>query len=141
MGISKFNSEGYHDPTAYAALTRIENAAKKTYRPLVYICSPYAGNVERNVNLAKVYSRFALQNSCIPITPHLLYPQFMDDSDPEERNLALFMGMVLLCKCEQLWVFGETISAGMSGEIEKAKKKNIPIRRFTSELVEVTNHA
>lgn len=140
MGISKYNSEGYHDPTTYEALTKMEKeekAAKRAYRPLVYICSPYAGDVETNVNMARTYSRFAVRNACIPLAPHLLYPQFMDDSVPAERSLALFMGMVLLGKCEQVWVFGRTISAGMAAEIEKAEKKKIPIRYFTEELEEV----
>ena len=78
MGLNKYNSEGYYDPTVYEALSNIakeEKAARRVYRPLVYICSPYAGDVERNVNMARVYSRFAVRNTCIPITPHLLYPQ------------------------------------------------------------------
>lgn len=140
MGISKYNSEGYHDPTTYEALSRIEKeekAAKKAYRPLVYICSPYAGEVETNVNMARVYSRFAVRNACIPLAPHLLYPQFMDDTAPAERSLALFMGIVLLGKCDQMWVFGSIISKGMAAEIEKAEKKKIPIRYFTEELEEV----
>ena len=98
MGINKYNSEGYYDPTVYEALSNIEKeekAARRVYRPLVYICSPYAGDVERNVNMARVYSRFAVRNTCIPIAPHLLYPQFMDDSIQVERELALFMGMVI----------------------------------------------
>lgn len=140
MGISKFNSEGYHDPTTYEALTKIEKeekAAKRAYRPLVYICSPFAGDEERNMEKARRYSRFAVRQACIPIAPHLLFPQFMDDSVPAERSIALFMGMVLLGKCEQVWVFGSTISAGMAAEIEKAEKKKIPIRYFTEELEEV----
>ena len=102
MGINKYNSEGYYDPTVYEALSNIEKeekAARRIYRPLVYICSPYAGNVEQNVNMARVYSRFAVKNTCIPLAPHLLYPQFMDDGSPAERELALFMGLVLLTKC------------------------------------------
>lgn len=69
MGISKYNSEGYHDPTTYEALSKIEKeekAAKRAYRALVYICSPFAGDVENNVNMARVYSRFAVRNACIP---------------------------------------------------------------------------
>ena len=140
MGISKYNSEGYHDPTTYEALSKIEKeekAAKRAYRPLVYICSPFAGDEERNMEKARNYSRFAVRQACIPVAPHLLFPQFMDDSVPAERSIALFMGMVLLGKCEQVWVFGRTISAGMAAEIEKAEKKNILIRYFTEELEEV----
>ena len=42
MGINKYNCEGYYDPTPYEALTRIENEAHKlrSFRPVVYICSP-----------------------------------------------------------------------------------------------------
>ena len=140
MGINKYNSEGYYDPTVYEALSHIEKeekAARRVYRPLVYICSPYAGDVKQNVNMARAYSRFAVKNTCIPLTPHLLYPQFMDDGNPAERELALFMGLVLLTKCEQVWVFGGVISAGMRAEIEKAERKNIPVRYFTEELEEV----
>lgn len=140
MGISKYNSEGYHDPTVYEALSHIEKeekAVRRVYRPLVYICSPYAGDVKQNVNMARVYSRFAVKNTCIPLTPHLLYPQFMDVGSPAERELALFMGLVLLTKCEQVWVFGGVISAGMAAEIAKAEKRKIPVRYFTEELEEV----
>lgn len=98
---------------------------------------PYAGDVEQNVNMARVYSRFAVKNTCIPLAPHLLYPQFMDDGSPAERELGLFMGMVLLTKCEQVWVFGSVISSGMRAEIAKAEKKNIPVRYFTEELEEM----
>lgn len=139
MGISKYNSEGYHDPTTYEALSKIEKeekAAKRAYRPLVYICSPFAGDEERNMEKARRYSRFAVRQACIPVAPHLLFPQFMDDSVPAERSISLFMGMVLLGKCEQVWVFGSTISAGMAAEIEKAEKKNMLIRYFTEELEE-----
>ena len=57
MGISKFNSEGYSDPTSHAALSGIrreERAARRAYRPLVYICSPFAGDTEGNVQKAVV---------------------------------------------------------------------------------------
>lgn len=84
MGIDKFNHEGYSDLTTYEALTNIhreEMAADKkaAYLPLVYVCSPYAGDIENNVKNAKRYSRFAVENHAILVTPHLLYPQFMND--------------------------------------------------------------
>ena len=110
MGINKFNCEGYYDPTAYEALTRIENEARKlrSFRPVVYICSPLSGDVEGNQGKAARYCRFAVDAGYIPIAPHLYFPRFMDDDNPRERNLALFMDIVLLSKCAELWVFGDT---------------------------------
>ena len=139
MGINKFNCEGYYDPTAYEALTRIENEARKlrSFRPVVYICSPYSGDTERNVENARRYSRFAVDRHYLPITPHIYFTQFMDDNVPEERNTAIFMNWVLMSKCVELWVFGETISSGMKAEIERAKRKKMKIRYFTEELEEV----
>ena len=135
MAISKFNGEGYYDPTTYEALSKVEREEKAArYRPLVYICSPFSGDISGNIERAKKYSRYAVDSKAIPIAPHLLFPQFMDDD--AERELALFMDMVLLGKCEELWVFGELVTEGMSAEIAKAKRKNMKIRYFTEDCEE-----
>ncbi|MDP3058954.1 MAG: DUF4406 domain-containing protein [bacterium] len=138
MGISKFNAEGYFDPTAYEALTNIEREAKqKAFKPLVFICSPFAGDVDRNIEKARRYCKYAVEQNKIPLAPHLLFPQFMNDGNATERRLAIFMGLVLLAKCAELWYFGEIISEGMQVELTKAKKRNIPIRHFSDACVEV----
>ena len=59
-------------------------------------------------------------------------------SEKTERDLALFMDMVFLGRCEQLWVFGKNISSGMAAEIDKAKQKKMKIRYFTEECQEVS---
>ena len=133
MGISKYNSEGYYDPTPQMAVAEIDKELHK-YRPLVYICSPFSGDVEANTQKARKYSRFAVDQGAIPLTPHLLLPQFM--SEQTERELAMFMDMVFLGRCEEIWVFGSKISKGMAAEIEKAKQKNMKIRNFTDDLKE-----
>lgn len=100
---------------------------KKTkYYPLVYICSPFSGDVENNVNKAQKYSRYALDEGNIPIAPHLLFPQFM--SDESERRLAMHFNYVLLGKCEEVWVFGDNISPGMAEEIKIAENRNMKIK-------------
>lgn len=130
MGVNLYNSERYLDPTAYEALTKIEKEEKRK-KPIVFICSPFAGDVEGNIMRAKRYGRFAVTQKVIPIIPHLMYPQFLYDDDPAERQLGLEMGLVLLTKCQELWVFGDKVSKGMAVEIKKAKRYNMPIRYFT----------
>lgn len=139
MSISYKNSEGYPDPTAYGAMTAVEAEARslRAFRPIVYICSPYAGDVEGNTQAARRYSRFAVEKGYIPIAPHLLFPQFLNDSDPKERQLGLFFGNALMSKCSEVWVFGSRISAGMESEIDRAKWKNYRLRYFTENLEEV----
>lgn len=140
MNIERCNSEGYADPTAFEAMTKItkeEKAKNSAFRPLVYICSPYSGEIETNVEAAKRYSRLAVDKGCIPLTPHLLFPQFLDDDIPEERELGLFFGNILMSKCSEVWVFGERISAGMESEIKRARWKNYRLRYFSESCEEV----
>jgi hypothetical protein len=135
------NSAGYPDPTPYEAIRAIEaeeKKAKRVFRPIVYICSPYAGNIETNVERARLYSRFAVDSGYIPLTVHLLYPQFMYDDDPAERGLALRFGNILMGKCTEVWVFaGHGVSSGMASEIAYARRKGYLLRYFDAECREV----
>ena len=94
---------------------------------LVYIASPYTGDVQSNTEAAKGYCRAALEEGAIPISTHLLYPQFLEDSDPAERNLGLRAGLELLARCDELWVCGPEISPGMAREIQFARGLGLPI--------------
>lgn len=134
------NAEGYADPTAYGAFCAIEKEEKalRAFRPIVYICSPYAGDVENNTAAARRYSRFAVEAGYIPIAPHLLFPQFLDDNKPKERELGLFFGNAVLSKCAEMWVFGEHISEGMEAEIKRATLKGYRIRYFSETCKEVS---
>ena len=137
--VSMYNSEGYKDPVVYEALTRVEAEeraarAAAAYRPLVYICSPYAGDIEKNTYRARAFSRFAVEKKYIPIAPHLLCPQYPNEET--ERWLGLKMGIVFMGKCEEIWVFGDLISEGMAAEIDKAKRMRKKIRYFTDDLQE-----
>lgn len=94
----------------------------------VYICSPCRGDYENNIQRAKEYSRAAAMQGCIPITPHIFLTQFMDDTIPAERELALKMGRELVLMCSELWAFGlDHPSAGMAAEIELARERGIPV--------------
>lgn len=135
MGDFYKNQEGYADPTAGVALARAIKEEHK-WRPLVYICSPYSGDPTGNTKKAIKYSRFAVDWGAIPLAPHLLLPLYMKEQT--ERSLAMFMDMVFLGRCEELWVFGSDWSDGMQAEIAKAKKRQMKIRYFTEDCKEAT---
>lgn len=136
MDVSKFNSKGNPDPTTYGGLANHEKVTR-AYRRMVYVCSPFSGDVARNIENARKYSRFVVEQGCIPITPHLLFPQFLNDNDLTERELGLHFANVLMDYCSEMWVFGEIISAGMDAEIKRTRRKNIKLRYFSSDLKEV----
>ena len=76
--------------------------------PVVYICSPYSGDVERNTEMARRYSRYAIDNGYVPITPHLWLPGIL--SEETERELAISLDLRLLDLVSELWVCGDTVS-------------------------------
>ena len=131
------NSEGYADPTAGSAMSRImkeyRRQQKKRYadknRKKIYVASKYAGDVDTNVAAAVTYCRKVIDAGYMPIASHLLYPQVLNDNDPAERDLGLMFGLALLRMCDEMWVFG-TISPGVVQEIKEAKWLNKQIRYF-----------
>lgn len=104
----------------------------------VYVCSPFRPVSEEsqraeeekqhNIKFAQAACRLVTELGMVPIAPHLFFPQFMDDNDPDEREKGMFLGRELLCGCDELWVFGERISEGMQAEIRQAKESDIMVR-------------
>jgi hypothetical protein len=103
----------------------------------VFVCSPYAGCVKENVHNARMYSRFVFLCGCMPITPHLMYPRFLEDKDIKERDAGIQMGLILLDFCNEIWVFGQRISNGMRREIAYAEAHGILVRYFSDTCQEV----
>jgi len=111
-----------------------------TDKKLVYICSPYAGDIDYNTKMAKEYCRYAMKCECVPIAVHLIYPSFLDDTNPAERAAGIQMGLRVLATCEELWIGGTHISEGMKIEISEAERLGIPVKRISqSELMEVNS--
>ena len=144
------NASGYFDPTAGEALSHIiqeeklalerkRRKASQRYdpraelgalaerllkRPLVYMVSRYAGDVEANTAAAKRFCQDVLERGCIPVASHLMYPQFLDDREPDDRLVGTCAGFALLKRCDEVWVYadGKELSSGMKQEINYARK-------------------
>lgn len=97
----------------------------------VFICSPYRGNVEKNVAAARTHARMAAICGYCPVAPHLFFPQFLKDNRPEERILGITLGVELMKSCDEVWIFGNTISTGMAYELEQVKELGIPVRLYS----------
>lgn len=96
--------------------------------PRLFICSPYQGDVEKNVKVAKWLCRHALDCGYSPFASHLLYPQILDDKLEEDREKGLSCSFAFLAVCDEVWVYHQNgISSGMRAEWEQAElwKKKI----------------
>lgn len=96
----------------------------------VIIESPYAGDVERNVEYAKMCIKDSLKRGEAPIASHLLYTQegILDDSIPEERQLGIEAGLAWK-EVAELHVFYADfgISPGMKYAMGYCTKNHIPV--------------
>ena len=104
---------------------------------LVFICSPYRGDVEANTARTKRYCYFAHTQGVAPVAPHLHNPQFLDENFPDERQAGIAIGIEYLRRADELWCFGDRLTEGMVLELQAAQQLKIPIRYFTDRCEEV----
>ena len=97
----------------------------------IFVCSPLKGDIKKNLRRAKTYCLFVIRKGHIPIAPHLYFSQLLNDNIPADRELGMTMGTVLLEQCEELWVFGPTISEGMKADIKRARQIGLKVCEFT----------
>lgn len=94
------------------------------------ICSPYAGDIARNTEIARHLMRLAIEHSAAPFAPHLLYPQVLDEAVPAERQAGIACGLSWLAVAEELWVYTPDgrVTPGMALELAEARRLGIPVR-------------
>lgn len=103
-------------------------------KPFIYVCSPLRGDIDVNINKAINHCRFVYAEGGIPLAPHTIFTQFLNDDIPEERVAGIEMGIQLLLKCDELWAFGDKISEGMAVEMAAAKTLGLKLKRFNGNM-------
>lgn len=116
-----------------------QNTGKRGLKK-IFVCSPFhpAGetreerdkDLKRNLSLAENVCRYAVEKGYVPYAPHLYFPQFLSENDPEEREMGIVMGLSWLVRCDEVWVAGFRISEGMGREIAQAQEWGIPVKAY-----------
>lgn len=106
---------------------------------IAYIAHPISGNVDGNLKkLGAIIRNINLTTeNIVPFAPYVSDLICMEDAVPSERdrgfknNTAYFeKGLI-----DELWVYGDKISAGVQHEIDLAKRYFIPIIYKNDKLV------
>lgn len=113
-----------------------------TTKPFCFIASPFAGegvgpgsiaaDVARNLEFAQsICRRVALETALIPFAPHLVFPSFLRDHDPAERDLGIGYAKKILPLCT-LAIFAvpywrEEMSSGMKFEEVLARELGVRV--------------
>lgn len=88
---------------------------------LLYVCSPYRGEIQRNKAYARELTRAAVDSGFAPVAVHLYMTEALNDSNLQERSRGMEAGKYILEQCSFILVgdrYG--ISKGMKEEIRLA---------------------
>ena len=94
---------------------------------LVYICAPLRGDVIGSIEFARQKAQEVFQSGSIPVCPHITLPSNADPACSVQDEAAREMGLQLVESCQQLNVYGSTITEGMRAEIHRAQERGIPV--------------
>lgn len=87
----------------------------------VIIESPYAGNIEENLEYARLCLKDSLNRWEAPIASHLLYTQVLNDNIPEERKLWIEAWLAWVWNADlQVFYIDKWISKWMQYALEDA---------------------
>ncbi len=92
----------------------------------VVIESPYAGDVEKNIDYARRCLKDCFKRGEFPFASHLLYTQkgILDDNDKKERKKGINAGFAWGSKANLTAVYTDLgITKGMKQGIRNAKKQ------------------
>jgi hypothetical protein len=97
---------------------------------LVILESPYAGDIEKNVEYARACVRDSLSRGEAPIASHLLYtqPGILRDENPHERQWGIDAGLAWKAVAQGSVVYCDLgISKGMEYGMAAAKEAGLPV--------------
>ena len=95
----------------------------------VIIESPYAGDVAANLIYARDCLLDSLRRGEAPFASHLLYPQVLNDHDPEERRQGIDGQLAWLQVADMVAVYVDRgISSGMKEAIAEAERLGIVVQ-------------
>lgn len=120
-------------PTCGLSRTCLKRArvADRSIRPIrVIVESPYAGNVDRNVEYARAAVRDSVLRGEAPIASHLLFtqPGILDDDVPAERSLGIEAGLAWGSVADKTVVYTDRgVSSGMAMGIKRAHNEGRPV--------------
>lgn len=95
---------------------------------LVIIESPYAGDVNRNIEYARLAVHHSVHRDEAPIASHLLFtqPNILDDNIPDERALGISAGLAWSRVADLIAFYVDRgWSNGMEAALENAQANNL----------------
>jgi hypothetical protein len=97
----------------------------------IIIESPYAGDIEKNVEYARKCIKDSLSKNEAPLASHLLYtqPGILNDRIPHERKKGIEAGYAYYDIVDYIVFYTDLgISSGMEKALERANEMSVKIK-------------
>ncbi len=97
-------------------------------RPAVALESPFAGDVEANIQYARLAMADSITRGEAPFAGHLLYTQVLADASPTERELGIRSHLAYVQRSARVAVYEDLgVSSGMQRAVDLAENLGIPV--------------
>lgn len=94
----------------------------------VYLLSPFAGDIEKNIQYAQYAMLDCIKRDESPMVPHLLYTQVLDDDNIGDRETGMEAGAAWFESVNYAVCYEDLgISPGMLEELRALVRLNVPV--------------
>ncbi len=100
---------------------------------VIYMAHPVSGDIARNLSEAKRWIRWIEEthDDVAVVANWITECEIWDDSDPVQRAAGLRRDFAVIARCDELWLVGDHVSAGMRAEREHAEHCGLPVIDYT----------
>lgn len=92
------------------------------------VLSPLHGDTDLHVQYALACCEDCIDLGESPFASHLFYPQFLDDDDPESRQVGMRCGQEWMRVANQVAVYSDFgVSTGMQEDLKLARRLGLRI--------------
>ena len=96
---------------------------------VIYLAHPVSGDVENNLISAKRWIKYLeeTETGIAIVASWITECEIWDDSDPQHREAGLLRDLAVLARCDELWLVGDQVSAGMQREWNHATTHGLKV--------------
>ena len=107
---------------------------------LVFVAHPVSDDPTHNAILGLMMLRKLMDAhpDVSFVAPWIEYVLTLNELNPEHRKRGCRDDMVVIERCDELWLLGSHVSRGMRAEADFARSKSIPVKDLTIESMEAT---
>lgn len=102
-----------------------------TARLRIYVCHPYSADPAGNAAKVAAICKRLIGEFLLPIAPQIYLGAFINDS--KDRELAMDVCLDLLAGCDEVRVYGPTLSPGMLEELRFAMARGMVITHHSTD--------